>query len=168
MQQPDSPTGQHMGGIVNYFQGATIHNIVINGNMTRSGKEYYNSAENKQTYTDEQITKAITACVGDDKVINNMRKWAGVYWCLRWKCNYPVDIREFCFRIESLMLNLPDSLKCDYNNIRKFCKLSFMEYDPFSRAEVKVSNMDKEVYAWCREVALKVGEELGKTYLPEE
>lgn len=35
---------QH-GGIVNYFQGATIHNIVINGNMTRSGSESYNTEE---------------------------------------------------------------------------------------------------------------------------
>ena len=166
MESTETP--QMRGGIVNYFQGATIHNIVINGNMTRSGNEHYHTAERKQSYNDDQITAAIKACVGEDNVINNMRKWAGVYWCLRWKCNYPVDIREFCTRIESMTLNLPDSLKCDYNNIRKFCKLSFMEYDPFSKADVKVSSMDKEVYAWCRQVALKVGEELDKTHLLEE
>ena len=34
---------QQHGGIVNYFQGATIHNLVINGNMTRRGREYYGS-----------------------------------------------------------------------------------------------------------------------------
>ena len=45
-------------------------------------------------YGDEQVAQALMACVGDDKVINNMRKWAGAYWCLRWKCNYPVTSRN--------------------------------------------------------------------------
>ena len=118
-------------------------------------------------YGDEQVAQARTACVGDDKVINNMRKWAGAYWCLRWKCNYPVDIKEFCTKIDGLKLDLPDHLKCEYNNIRKFCKLSFMDCDPFGKAEVKVSSMDRDVYSWCREVAMKIAEELGKIYLPK-
>ena len=118
-------------------------------------------------FTDEQIAQALMACVGENKVINIMRKWAGAYWCLRWKCNYPVDIKEFCNKIEGMKLSVPERLKCDYNNIRKFCKLSFMDCDPFGKAEVKVSNMDKDVYSWCREVALKLAEELGKTYLPK-
>ena len=118
-------------------------------------------------YGDEQVAQALMACVGDDKVINNMRKWAGAYWCLRWKCNYPVDIKEFCTKIDGLKLDLPDHLKCEYNNIRKFCKLSFMDCDPFGKAEVKVSSMDRDVYSWCREVAMKIAEELGKIYLPK-
>ena len=118
-------------------------------------------------FSDEQVAKALVACVGEDKVINNMRKWAGAYWCLRWKCNYPVDIKEFCTKIDGMKLDLPTDLRCDYHNIRRFCKLSFMEYDPFGKAEVKVSSMDKDVYSWCREVALKLAEELGKTYLPK-
>lgn len=32
-------------GIVNYFQGATINNLVINGNMTKSGTENFNTAQ---------------------------------------------------------------------------------------------------------------------------
>jgi len=118
-------------------------------------------------FSDEQVAKALTACVGKGKVIDQKRKWAGAYWCLRWKCNYPVDIKEFCNKIEGLKLDTPDHLKCDYNNIRKFCKLSFMDCDPFGNAEVKVSTMDRDVYSWCREVALKLAEELGKTYLPK-
>lgn len=118
-------------------------------------------------FDDKQISQALVACVGDDKVINNMRKWAGAYWCLRWKCNYPVDIKEFCNKIEGLKLDVAAHLKCDYNNIRKFCKLSFMDCDPFGKAEVKVSSMDRDVYSWCREVAMKLAEELGKTYLPK-
>lgn len=118
-------------------------------------------------FTDEQIKKALLACVGEGKVINMMRRWAGAYWCLRWKCNYPVDIKEFCTKIKKLELGLPKDLECDYENIRKFCKLSFMEYDPFGKAEVKVSTMDRDAYSWCREVANKLAEELGKTYFPK-
>ena len=41
------------GGIVNYFQGATIHNLVINGNMTKSGQDHFNGMGQK----DRKLTK---------------------------------------------------------------------------------------------------------------
>lgn len=135
--------------------------ITINGDINLGGNT------DNGVFGDEQISKALMACVGKDKVINNMKKWAGAYWCLRWKCNYPVDIQDFCTKIDSLHLDVPSDLKFDYNNIRRICKLSFMQYDPFGKTEVKVSNMDKEVYSWCREVAFKLAEELGKAYLPK-
>ena len=144
-----------------YSPGNFIAKTINIGTLNMRGQTEQNG------FNDEQVSKALLACVGDDKVINNMRKWAGAYWCLRWKCNYPVDIREFCTKIDSLKLVIPDHLKCDYDNIRRICKLSFMEYDPFGKAEVKVSSMDREVYSWCREVALKLSEELGKAYLPK-
>jgi hypothetical protein len=144
-----------------YSPGNFIAKTINIGTLNMSGQTEQNG------FNDEQVSKALLACIGDDKVINNMRKWAGAYWCLRWKCNYPVDIREFCTKIDSLKLVIPDHLKCDYDNIRRICKLSFMEYDPFGKAEVKVSSMDREVYSWCREVALKLSEELGKAYLPK-
>ena len=134
--------------------------ITINGGVHLGGNT------DSGGFSDEQISKALMACVGKEKVISNMKRWAGAYWCLRWKCNYPVDIKDFCTKIESLHLDVADDLTCDYNNIRRICKLSFMEYDPFGKTEVKVSNMDKEVYSWCREVAFKLAEELGKAYLP--
>ena len=144
-----------------YSPGNLIAKTINIGTLNLNGQTEQNG------FDDKQIAQALMACVGDDKVINNMRKWAGAYWCLRWKCNYPVDIKEFCTKIDSLNLDIPDHLKCDYNNIRKFCKLSFMDCDLFGKAEVKVSSMDKDVYSWCREVALKLAEELGKAYLPK-
>ena len=144
-----------------YSPGNFIAKTIHIGTLNMNGLTEQNG------FDDEQVSKALMACVGDDKVINNMRKWAGAYWCLRWKCNYPVDIKEFCTKIDSLKLDIPARLKCDYDNIRRICKLSFMEYDPFGKAEVKVSNMDREVYSWCREVAFKLAEELGKAFLPK-
>ena len=37
-------------------------------------------------FTDEQIARALAACVGKGKVIDNKQKWAGAYWYLRWAC----------------------------------------------------------------------------------
>lgn len=53
----------HRGGIYNYFQGATIHNIVINGNMNKYGNEQYNiSSDNRKQATPEQIIRALFLC----------------------------------------------------------------------------------------------------------
>ena len=46
-------------------------------------------------FSDEQVSKALLACVGKDQVIDTKQKWAGAYWCLRWKCNYPVEAKDF-------------------------------------------------------------------------
>ena len=142
-----------------YSPGNLIAKTIHIGTLNLNGQTEQNG------FDDKQIAQALMACVGDDKVINNMRKWAGAYWCLRWKCNYPVEAKDFCDKIDKLKLGLPDDYGCSYNNIRRFCKLSFMDCDPFGKSEVKVSNMDKGVYSWCREVALKLAEELGKNSL---
>lgn len=55
---------QHLGGIHNYFQGATIHNIVINGNMTKLGSDNYSyeSSESKQHISAEQLAETLQRC----------------------------------------------------------------------------------------------------------
>ena len=58
---------QHRGGIFNYFQGATINNLVINGNMTKSGSEDYHNTGGKETtgsVTAEQVVEAVKRCKG--------------------------------------------------------------------------------------------------------
>ena len=163
----DNNNDQQAGGFVVHVYSPG-NQIIQTQNNNYYGPVYQGKGETENnSFTDDQISKALLACVGEGKVINIKQKWAGAYWCLRWKCNYPVDIKEFCTKIEKLKLGLSKDLECDYNNIRRICKLSFMEYDPFAQAEVKVSTMDKEVYSWCREVALKLAEELGKAYLPQ-
>ena len=163
----ENNNNQQSGGFVVHVYSPG-NQIIQTQNNNYYGPVYQGKGETENnSFTDDQISKALLACVGEGKVINIKQKWAGAYWCLRWKCNYPVDIKEFCTKIEKLKLGLSKDLECDYNNIRRFCKLSFMEYDPFAQAEVKVSTMDKDVYSWCREVALKLAEELGKAYLPQ-
>ena len=118
-------------------------------------------------FSDEQIAKALAACVGKGKVIDNKQKWAGAYWYLRWACNYPVDVQKFCERVKNLPFGKPLEIACEYNNIRRLCTCSFMDYDVRDIEKVKVSSMDQDVFSWCREIALKLAEELGKSYLPK-
>jgi hypothetical protein len=64
METTEQP--QHRGGdIYNYFQGATINNLVINGNMTKSGSEQYDNREHqeeKRSLTPEQVKAALDLC----------------------------------------------------------------------------------------------------------
>ena len=114
------------------------------------------------SFTDNQIARALRACVGKDCVIDKMWKWAGAYWYLRWACNFPVDPQESCKRIKALADDGGWDVPCDYNNIRRYTTLSFMNYDATQMSSVKCSKGDEAVFAQCREIALKVAEELAK------
>lgn len=135
--------------------------IIINGGVHLGG----NSAT--EAFSDEQIAQALTNCTGRGKVIDAKWKWAGAYWYLRWTCNFPIDTQKFCERIDGMKLNVPSACACSYESIRKICTLSFMDYDPRKMESVKVSKNDQAVFSYCREIVLKLGEELGKAYLPK-
>ena len=95
-------------------------------------------------------------------------KWAGVYWYLRWTCNYPVDAKDFCKKIVSLDLDIPAEYECSYESIRKICTLSFMDCDARRMDIVRVSKNDQGMFSQCREIALKLSEELGNSDLSQE
>ena len=60
-----SGTEKH-GGIVNNFQGAIIHNMVINGNMTKSGTENYGSDKTTHGEVPERLkTEAAEVLMGN-------------------------------------------------------------------------------------------------------
>ena len=153
------------GGIVNYFQGATIHNVnFISGSVTKNGGEhYYNSEKKKDSseVSDEKIAQAIMAINGDKKPLNSKRKWAAVYWCLRWYCNFPNNVKDFCERVKELPLGELE-YECDYDNIRRDCTSTFMEQDARFLDKVKVSKNDNAFYMQCREVVLELAKEMGK------
>lgn len=154
---------QKLGGIYNYFQGATINNLVINGNMTKNGPENYNSQEKKNTYSDTQIAQALSRIVGKGKAIDTKQKWAGALWLLRWECDYPSRAFDFCERIKSLPLPEDLEISCEYNNIRPLSTLSFMNEDPRYMDSVKYSKNDEAVFFQMREVVNALQRELQNT-----
>jgi hypothetical protein len=155
---------QPQGGFVVHVHSPG-NQIIQTQNNTYNGPVYQGQwTSGSNGFSDEQIAKALSACVGKGRVIDYKQKWAGAYWYLRWVCNFPADSQKFCERINSLPFPTPLEIACDYDNIRRICTCSFMDYDVRNMEAVKVSKIDKDVFAWCREVALKLGEELGKAY----
>ena len=99
MEQQENPAERV--GIYNYFQGAHINNIVINGTMNKGGDNIYNHEEkqNSTSYNDEQVAEALSKIVGKGKPIDCKWKWAGAIWLLQWVCLYPKNTKEACERI---------------------------------------------------------------------
>lgn len=164
MEQEETP--HHHGGIWNYFQGATIHNLVINGNMSRSGTESYSAATTTENtrhhYTDEQVATALANIVGRGKAIDSKQKWAGAVWLLRWQCNYPVNARQACERIMSLPFPRKLEYSCDYNNIRPLTTLSFLNENPNTLENVRYSKNDEQAFLQLRGVVTALKDELEK------
>ena len=123
--------------------------------------------EESDGFSDKQVAQALESCVGKGLVIDAKWKWAGVYWYLRWTCNYPVDAKDFCQKIKKLELDIPAEYECSYESIRKICTLSFMEYDARRMDLVRVSKNDQSMFSQCREIALNLADELGNSSFPE-
>lgn len=63
MELTEETSQHHHGGIYNYFQGATIHNMVINGNMAKNGTEQFKDASSeKKSISSEQMISALKQC----------------------------------------------------------------------------------------------------------
>ena len=117
-------------------------------------------------FSDEQVAQAIRAINGDKKPLNSKQKWAAVYWCLRWYCNFPKNTKEFCDRIDKLPLGELE-YECDYNNIRRICSLSFMNEDARHLDKISPSRSETDAYMQCREVVVALAAELGRAALPQ-
>ena len=126
----------------------------VNGSLNVGGNLATDS------FTDEQIAQTLLACVGKGKVIDNKQKWAGGYWFLRWVCKFPGDVKKCCERIMGLPYPQALEITCDYDNIRRICTCSFMDYDARVMDKVKVSSMDQDAFNSCREIVLKLDETL--------
>ena len=124
--------------------------------------------EDGDGYNDKQVAQALGSCVGKGQVIDAKWKWAGVYWYLRWTCNYPVDAKDFCQKIKSLELDIPTDYECSYESIRKICTLSFMDCDARRMDIVRASKNDQGMFSQCREIALKLAEKLRNSDLSQE
>ena len=114
------------------------------------------------TYSDEHIARAIEAVCGENKPVDAKRKWAAVYWCLRWYCNFPVRGSEFCERINRLPFSRPLTPECEYENFRKLLTLSVMNQDARQLDAVRPDKCDEDMYNLYRPIVLALANELMK------
>ena len=124
--------------------------------------------EEGDAYSDKLVAQVLEASAGKGLIIDAKWKWAGAYWLLRWACNYPVDAKDFCKKIGSLEMDIAAEYECSYESIRKICTLSFMDYDPRRMDSVRVSKNDQGMFSQCREIVLKLVDELEKNHFPQE
>lgn len=125
-----------------------------------------NNLSEQMGYSDDQIAKAIEAICGKDKPIDTKQKWVAVYWLLRWLCNFPVKVSDFCERIEKLPFTKKLDPECDYNNIRRLATCQLMEQDARKLDSVRPTQADKTLFEQCRPVVMALAQELGRIALP--
>ena len=157
---------QNVGLVVQVYSPG--NQIIQTQNNNYYGPVYQGKSETgNHGFTDEQIAKALMACVGEHKVIDCKWKWVGAYWYLRWACQYPVDVKDFCKKIDDMHLEVMKMYRCEYRNIREVATLSFISQDATKMNKVLPRKDDEKVFAYCREVAQKLAEELEKASLSE-
>ncbi len=152
------------GFTVNVYSPGNMfaNTITFEGTVNIGG----NNLSEQFGYTDEQIAQAIEKICGDGKPLDIQKKWAAVYWYLRWQCNFPVKGSDFCERIKMLPFTKQLDPECNYDGFRKYVKLSFMEQDARNLNSVKPSRNDEEFFSECRRVVIALSQELGKAALP--
>ena len=151
----------HGGFQINIYSPGNL----IADSITIAGDVNIGTQLPKQKYTKEQIANAIMNINGEGKPLNSKRLWAAVYWYLRWACGYPVKVQEFCEKIRTLPLGELE-YECDYNSIRHFTSLSFMNQDATQLDKVKPSKNDEAFFQQCRVVVLALQEKLGIASIP--
>lgn len=143
------------GNINHFYQAPVCYNAPVT-NAVADGRPTVH-------YDDRQIARAIEAINGEGKALDTKQKWAGVYWLLRWQCNFPVRGSEFCERINRLPFEHELEIKCDYNNIRSLNTLSFMKEDPRQLDRIRYSKSDEKVFFQLKQVVTALENELQKT-----
>lgn len=161
-------TPQHSGGIYNYFQGATINNLVINGNLNQKGSESNNSGTVKEVRlrpkcTDEQVANALVAINGKENVLNNYQLWLGACCLLMSKYDFPQTLEACCARIGNLPYgDAKLAFECKYESIRKFSYLKFVKLDVDEWGDYKPNDDEKKLFYGCWAVVQKLDNILQK------
>ncbi len=161
--EPEEAPHHHHGGIYNYFQGATIHNMVINGNMTKNGTESYsNSSSDVRTkVTDEQIAHALIAINGKKQVLNNYQLWLGACCLLMGKYGFPRNLEQCCERINGLPYHGETlALECKYESVRKFSYLKFVKEDVDNWDSYQPQEDEKKLFYGCLQVKRELDKKL--------
>jgi hypothetical protein len=118
MESTETPQ-QHRGGIFNYFQGATINNLVINGNVTNSGFETTCKA-NEGTVSSRQIVMALKECQG---LFCSMASYAIVYCVCRDLFHFGNTVASF---VRGLKMNGIEITEGSINTA--MCRNAYMKY----------------------------------------
>ena len=153
------------GGIVNNFGGATIHNLVINGNMNKNGTEYYGDQSSNipvSAYTDEVVGNAILALNGLKKPLCEKQLFLGIIKVLSAKCGWSSKWATSCDRINQLEVASGFEVKCEANNLKAPSALKFASLDYSEWEDYDPSPTERDVFNKNKTLAKLFEEELDK------
>ena len=157
------------GGIYNYFEGATIHNLVINGNMTRSGDEHHyaqpaSTAQPKPT--PEQLARALEANIGKGRAIDSQRAWLGACLLLGWKYGFPRNLQDCCRQVNQLPVDWTQvEYPCKYDNIRMFGSYKFVKEPVDDWPKLIPRDDERSVFVKCLNVSQELEKSIEQTML---
>ena len=115
MELNDSPTGRYQGGIYNYFQGATIHNIVINGNMSKSGEEHYDKNEESDLQSKQNYTEIIR---NTQQYFWGQASYAVLYCVMRDYFQYSGSMSQFEREVENSTYDFERNYHCPAGTLK--------------------------------------------------
>ena len=126
----------HGGSVVNYFQGATIHNLVINGNMTKRGTEHYHTEEASQRREQEAEKGGVpTAAEMQAAVEETVRRglwWSNRSWSVAYRVyqmkGYQQSIKQFVRDVSGW--NIAKGFECNYDAVQKPIAQGLLIGDP--------------------------------------
>lgn len=116
----------------------------------------------QSAYTDDVVTKALQAIVGEDKPLNEKQLYIGVANVLKYKCGWAGKLMSQCEKINKLPVAKKLEIKCDYNNVKVPGALKFASLEYTKWKEYEPNNNEREVFLKSRAVAYAFDEELDR------
>lgn len=124
------------------------------------GIQIVNGKEDRVRVTDEQVSRAISAINGKDKVLKHQQAFLGI-------CCYLASCHQWPNKKETAVKRinqLPDAdqweIACKWESIRKFvaCKFAMTDYSEWD--EYNARELEREIFLECRDVARAFDEQL--------
>lgn len=149
----DFVVSKHVEHEVNNVEAGGIGIQIVNGNIMPHGNNHILA-------TDEQISRAIAAINGKDKVLKHQQAFLGVCCFLASSQKWPQNKEASVNRLNQL----PDADKwtvpCKWESIRKFVTYRFATTDFSEWDEYTPKEAEREIFYECRDVARSFDEQL--------
>ena len=127
-------------------------NIVMESGVTVN--YYESSSEDRHvTVSDEQISRAINAINGKDKVLKHQQAFLGICCYLASHYKWPNNMELSANRLMQLPGADEWELPCKWESIRKLLVLKFAKKDYSEWNEYKPNESELSIFRECRDVA---------------
>ena len=108
--------------------GMSVGQLIVENSGTNNYYDYKSAERKAETYTDEQIARAIMAINGKGKPLSLMKHFVGVI-CVLQSIGWPKKFATCCTRINQLPGHENFPVRCDSNAIKSTQALRFAAVD---------------------------------------